>query len=523
MFILITVTTLLITGLLLLFLQFTAPNFRYNWLIATGGALLGWISVFAWQAQIPFALQFPAWQPELLFSQSPTFVGDGIAWTFTLSLATLCLAIILTAVVRINFPRPINWVGTLILTSLGILAVVADNPLTLVLIWAAIDISELIAQIRVAEDPGLSERTVIAFASRVAGIFVLLWADMVSVAAGQALDFRSAPPQAGLYLVLAAGLRIGVLPLHLPYSGESSLRRGFGTGLRMISAASSLILLARIPVTSLAAPITPYLLILVSLAAIYGGWQWLRAPDELTGRPFWMIGMGSLAVAAALRANPVGATAWSCGLILAGGALFLSSEQNKWLTHALLIGAWGISALPFSLTATGWNSGLIPPLLSWLAWPFLIAAHAMLIAGFVRHSLRTTTRVSRADQPIWAKNVYPIGISLLLLVTILLGLFGWNGTLQFGNWFVATLTSLLIIGLIWLTPRLRILNPVRAHWVRPANASWLDWGYQSLWNLYRQLGRVSNVISNVLEGESGVMWTLLVLVLFVSFFAQRNP
>ena len=147
--------------------------------------------------------------------------------------------------------------------------------------------------------------------------------------------------------------------------------------------------------------------------------------------------MGSLAVAAALRANPVGATAWGCGLILAGGALFLSSEQNKWLTRALLIGAWGVSALPFSLTATGWNSGFVPPLLGWLAWPFLIAAHAMLVAGFVRHSLRIATRVSSEDQPIWAKNVYPIGISLLLLVTILLGLFGWDGTMQFGNWFVA--------------------------------------------------------------------------------------
>ena len=523
MFILVTVTTLLITALLLLVLQIAARNFRYNWLIATGGALLGWISVFVWQAQMPLAVQFPAWQPEILFSQFPTFVGDGIAWTFTLSLATLCLAIILTAVVRSNFPRPINWMGTLILTSLGILAVLADNPLTLVLIWAAIDISELIAQMRVVKDPGLSERTVIAFASRAAGIFVLLWADMVSVASGQALDFLSAPPQTGLYLVLAAGLRIGVLPLHLPYSGESSLRRGFGTGLRMISAASSLILLARIPPTSLTSPITPYLLLLVSLAAVYGGWQWLRAPDELTGRPFWLIGMGSLAVAAALRANPIGATAWGCGLILAGGALFLSSEQNKWLTRALLIGAWGISGLPFSLTATGWNSGLIPPLLGWLAWPVVIAAHAMLVAGYIRHSLRTTTRVSAEDQPIWARNVYPIGISLLLLVILLLGVFGWDGTLQFGSWFVAILTSLLIIGLLWLTPRLRILNPVRAHWVRPANASWIDWSYQVLWNVYRQLGRVSNVISNVLEGESGVMWTLLVLVLFASFFAQRNP
>ena len=82
MFILITVTTLLITAIVILVLKFVAPNFRYNWLIATGGALLGWISVFAWQAQMPVALQFPAWQPELLFSQSPTFVGDGIAWTF---------------------------------------------------------------------------------------------------------------------------------------------------------------------------------------------------------------------------------------------------------------------------------------------------------------------------------------------------------------------------------------------------------------------------------------------------------
>lgn len=523
MFILITVITLLVTALLLLFLQFAAPNFRYNWLVATGGALLGWISVLAWQTQMPFALQFPAWQPEILFSQSPTFVGDGIAWTFSLSLATLSLAIILTAVVRSNFPRPINWVGTLILTSLGILAVLAGNPLTLVLIWAAIDISELIVQMRVVKDPGLSERTVVAFASRAAGIFVLLWADMVSLANGQPLDFRSAPPQAGLYLVLAAGLRIGVLPLHLPYSGESSLRRGFGTGLRMISAASSLILLARIPPTSLASPITPYLIILVSLAAVYGGWQWLRAPDELTGRPFWLIGMGSLAIAAALRANPIGATAWGCGLILAGGALFLSSEQNKWLTRALLIGAWGISGLPFSLTATGWNSGLIPPLLSWLAWPILLVAHAMLVTGFIRHSLRMTTRGNSEDQPIWAKNVYPIGISLLLLMILVLGIFGWEGTLQFGNWFAAILTSILIISLTWLTPRLRILNPVRAHWVRPANTSWLDWAYQVLWNLYRQLGRISTAISNVLEGESGVMWTLLVLVLFASFFAQRTP
>jgi hypothetical protein len=523
MFILITVLTLIVTSLVVLAFRLIAPTFRYTWLIAGGGAFLGWISVLVWQLQMPFALQFPAWQPALLFSQSPTFVGDEIAWTYAISLTTLGLAIILTAAVRTNFPRPISWMGTLILTALGVLAVVADNPLTLVLVWAAIDISELIAQLRVVQDPKLSERVVVAFASRAAGILVLLWASMVSAANGQTMDFRQAPPQAGLYLVLAAGLRLGVLPLHLPYPSESSLRRGFGTGLRMISIASSLILLARIPSSSLTSPLTPYLLILTSLAGAYGGWMWLRAPDELTGRPFWLIGMSSLAVAAALRANPIGATAWGCAIVLSGGALFLSSEQNKWLTRALLIGAWGILSLPFSLTATGWNSGTVGPLLGWLAWPFLISAHATLIAGFIRHSQRTTTRVRNEDQPIWAKNVYPVGISLLLLTTIVLGLFGWSGTLQFGNWFVGAIVSLLTFGFVWLTPRLRILNPVRAHWVQPASSSWLDRVYQYLWNIYHQFGRVSNVISNMLEGESGIMWTLLFLALFISFFTLRNP
>jgi hypothetical protein len=82
---------------------------------------------------------------------------------------------------------------------------------------------------------------------------------------------------------------------------------------------------------------------------------------------------------------------------------------------------------------------------------------------------------------------------------------------------------LLSLGLLWLTPRLRILNPVRAHWVRPSNPSWIDWGYQTLWGLYRRLGQLSNVFTNVLEGESGIMWTLLFLALFISFFTQRTP
>ncbi len=520
MAILITFLMLLLTALTLVILRIMVPGFRYSWLFAVGGTFFAWLAALIWQVQLPISLQFASWQPATIFSQSPTFVADDISWLFVFSLITLCLAIVITTVVRARFPSPISWAGTLILTSFGMLAVVADNPLTLVMIWAAIDLVELVVQIWYVEDPGLSERVVISFASRAAGILVLLWADVIGAAGGQLSDFRLVAPQAGLYLLVAAGLRVGVLPLHLPYQSESALRRGFGTSLRMVSAASSLILLTRIPASSIASPVTPYLLILVSFAAVYGSWMWLRAPDELTARPFWLIGMGSLVIAAALRSNPLGAAAWSCALVLTGSALFLFSEQNRWLTRALYVGAFGISALPFSITATGWNTGGTG---FWLSFPFLLLSHAMLTAGFIRHAQRTNVRTSNESQPIWARNVYPIGIMLLLLVTIVLGFLGWDGTMQLGNWLAGLIASLLTVGLLWLTPRLRILNPVRAHWVRPTQTSWLDWAYGVLWNLYRQLGRVSNAFTTLLEGESGIMWTILFLVLFITVFVHRTP
>lgn len=520
MFILVTVGILLLTALVALVLRIFLPESRAAWPIVTGGAVLAFASVFAWQTNTPSQLQFSIWQPAALFRQSPAFIPDDAAWAFALSIVALALATIVTAVARSNFPSPLAWSGILTLSALGVLAVAADNPLTLVLIWAAIDIVELVTQLTFAEDSKLSERIVIAFASRATGILVLLWANMISAADNINFDFHSASPQAGMYLLIAAGLRMGVLPLHLPYAGDSALRRGFGTALRIISAASSLILLARIPAGIISPAIQPYLLAFAALAAIYGGWMWLRAPDELTGRPFWLIGVGSLAVAATLHGNPLGAAAWGCALILCGGVLFLSSEPNSWTVRGLWVAVFGVSALPFSLTAIGW----IGASNFFLAWIPLLAAHAMLLAGFIRHILRPPAlRVHYDEQPSWANGVYPIGIFLLLATILLLGLFGWDASLQLGNFIASVIVSLLTFGLVWLTPRLRILNPVRAHWVRPANPAWLDWGYQALWNLYQQAGRLSAVFAKILEGESGIMWTLLFLALFISFFTRGAP
>jgi hypothetical protein len=517
MLIILTVLFLFAVALVLVILHWMRPEFRYTWLIAAGGSLASWGSVLAWQFRLPLGFQLPRWEPVSLFLESLSFTADTLTWPFAFSIATLILAMTLTAVARENFPAPIPWAAALVLGGLGLLAVLADNPLSLLMIWSAIDLVELIAQLRSIDGPQPSEKVVTAFSTRIAGTGVLLWANMVSVSAGTPLNFQNAPPQAGLYLLLAAGLRLGVLPLHLPYASESAIRRGFGSALRLISAASSLILLARIPSTSVVSVFTPLLLSLVTLAAIYASWMWLRAPDELTARPFWLIGLASLAMASALRGNSIGAAAWSCGLILSGGALFLSSAHHIWLSRALWIGMWGITALPLSITATGWGSNIR---IFWPVWPFLLLAQALLLAGYLRHTTRPILRTNLETLDRAAFYVYPIGIGVLLATVLLLGLWGWGGALKVGAWLPA-LFGVLLGGLtIWLTPRLRVLTPLRAHWVQPAAASGMDWFFRGLWGIYRLLGRLSNSFTTILEGDGGVMWTLLFLVLFISLLSQ---
>jgi hypothetical protein len=516
MLILVSCLLLFVTALTLIILRVAQPVARYTWLVAAGGGILTLLSVFLWLVQMPFEIALPAWQPASLFTTPILFRADEISWPFSISIAALTLAVLLTAAARPVFVNSFSWVGTLALGGVGILAVTADNPLTLLLVWASLDLTELITQVRSVNGKSNNEKVVVSFFARALGLGLLLWANVVNAAGGGGSDFQSISAGVGLYLAAAAGLRLGVFPLHLPYSSESSLRRGLGTSLRLISAASSMVLLAHTPAGSLNSMAASLFTTLALVAAIYGGWMWLRAPDELNGRPYWTISLVSLSVISALSGNPTGAIAWGCALVLAGGSLFLSSVQLPWLNRATLAGVWSLSSLPFSLTAGAWLGRL------GFFLPFVIVAQALTVAGFIRHALRPTGRDSLESQPGWARAVYPAGILLLVIVQFLLGFIGWDGALQVGAWLQALIASLLTFGLVWATPRFRILNPIRAHWVTSTTSRWSGVS-QGFWSLYRGLAKISQAISVTLEGEGGIMWTLLFVVLFVSLLAQGSP
>lgn len=503
---------LVLAALALLILRLFRPNFKYPWVVALSGAILAFAGVMLWQVRFPASASLPAWQPLSVFNYIPTWLADGVSWPYALSLTALAAAIILTSVVR-NENAPMPWAGTLLLTALGILAVSAGDPLTLILAWTAIDLAELITMLRSTEGESQNRAVVVAFAIRLVGTGFVIWASAVSSAAHLPMNFDRITSNAGIYLLFASGLRLGVLPLHLPYRKENVLRRGFGTSLRLVSAAASLSVLARLPAGTLDSPWTPFLLALTALPAIYAGWMWLRASDEIPGRPFWVLGMAALAVASTLRASPEGSIGWGVALILCGGLVFLYSARQRNILWLPLLGLWGISALPFSPSAAAWTTG------NSASWFFLLPflpAQALLIAGFIRHALHPG-ETSLESQERWARILYPAGLFLLAGSSVLLGLWGWDGSRTFGVWWAAIPVALLAVGAVILA--LKVLARTQSAITQWGDVLRLDSFYKFLNSIVRFLERLARFVTTTLEGEGGIFWSILLLVLILSLLS----
>lgn len=510
MLILISALLFFVTALVLIVLRITRPEARFTWLVAVGGAMLTLVSVFFWQLRLPFELNSTSWQLNSVLNSPISFSADLISYPIVICIGILILSILLTSITQPVYLNSLTWTGIVALGGVGLLAVTANSPLTLLLVWASLDLTELIIHLVSVNGTRDNEKVVIAFSTRALGIAFLIWASVTSSIS----EFELMSVNSSIFLVVASGLRLGVLPLHLPYAPESESRRGFGTALRLISAVSSLIVLGH---TSIINSIATFILILLAcIAALYAGWMWLRAPDELNGRPHWVIGIASLAILSELSGNSIGVVAWSCTLILVGGVLFLSSVQIKWLNRAMLVGAFSMSALPFSLTASAWLGNLS------FFTPFVILAQALMMAGYLRHALRTSYRDSLDNQPAWMKVVYSSGIVLLILTQLIIGFTGWNTITLIGAWLHALVASILTFILVWASRRFRIFSPVRAHWVSTTESRAGNI-YQGLWSIYYFLARLSRIITQSLEGEGGVMWTLLFLILFISFITQGSP
>jgi len=543
MLILVPIGLLLLASLVIYIYDLFRPSFGISWVIASIASMLAWLTILFSRLRLPTILPLQSWNStDLQLTGHLSLLMDYDSWPYVLALMTIALAVILSDAARTRYDStPRAWSLSLMITALGLLAIQAGTSLTMMMAWVLLDLLEVFHLLRqqgtstlVQPDEKFNPRIIISYGVRIASILLLFMATMQGWSVVGDFDLTQIPTNAGFVFLLAAGLRLGVFPLNMPFFAEFSdskrptMRRGVGNIIRLTPAAASLGLLARLPadlITPELAGWMPLFMGLLALAVLYAAVKWLSAVDEIQGRPYWMIAWASFAAVSVLNGAPKASIAWGMVMILPGSLLFLFYPRVQRINFLLYFGLIGLLGLPYTLAASGWVGLVASGFNIWTV--VFIIAHGLMVLGFLDRALQPGGTAGTLES--WARIVFPLSLIFIIQATIALGLIGWPDALTPGVWWLAMISNLLILIAVILINRFGASSP---YFQLPANSGvrkgvdWLfprlepifrlEWIYQLVWSAYRFLGKTMKTFSVILEGEGGILWTVLLLVLLIT-------
>jgi hypothetical protein len=106
-------------------------------------------------------------------------------------------------------------------------------------------------------------------------------------------------------------------------------------------------------------------------------------------------------------------------------------------------------------------------------------------------------------------------------IMVLLGVWGWDGAVRIGKVWPALGANILVAGFtaLALTVLVRLKTPGSAgQWSRIFRLEWL---YAVVATIYEFFCRIAEVITSSLEGEGGLLWSLLLLALIFSILSTQ--
>jgi hypothetical protein len=503
----------LLAAALITLLAILRPRFSYHWLLGVAGALASWVAVWLIRFRLPLVFGLLEGEFAGLSLPALSLSVDYYNWSIALAVSTLCLAVLFTDVGRAAQVNWSVWAGDLGVAALGMVAVLASNLSTLLLAWTALDFIELAILLRRVREERIRRRVLVFFATNILGTMMIFGAMIAANASGMELSFTTIPPQAQLYLILGVGMRMGVFPLQIAFLRDPRSQRGEATLLRLIPVAAGLSILVHTARIQSSVGLRGVLLAFSALAALYGAIVWARINSELRGRVFWIIGMAGLVFAASVQSQPEAVLSWGLALIYLGALLFLASSRPKYYLPMGILGALSLTGLPFTPTFAGMQM--------YSPFHFLLflfpAAQALLLVGYVRHMLRETEPITGVER--WVQVIYPTGLALLPLMYLLsiylnpnVPVVGRAAYLPLGG----VLLILIALG-IGYWRQITIPENVFTSLDRVFSLHWVYALVEWLGNL---IGKLLSLISILIEGEGGVLWTLVFLLMLVSILSQ---
>lgn len=488
------------TFLFLLASNLFQRGFRSSWLFTVTGAGLGFASLLFLRLRLPLSLSFSAWWAGEGLVSSISFSLDDVSWQIAFIVCGLVLAFFLSEVHRAMSAPWLNWAVNLALAVACLLAVFSGDLLTLAFFWILVDAISTLGLFRLANKTEERRAGLSFLPTNITASFILL-------AAWILISYSS--QLSNVLAMASAALRLGIFSSSRANTFESNQ----ASYLRLLPAASVLVLLAR-PIALESIPQLVLLLVLL-LPALFISFRLHQRKDADQEGPLFERGFATLAIMAAAVGQPTVALAFGLVTLAGGSLLSLTQSLGRWRWPVIIVSVVLFSALPFISVIT---DGLTLP----VALVFLII-EAALISSWV-HSASSGVSETDASEP-WMSVVRTLGLLLVPLLYVILGI----GLAPAPDasisteviWWRATMVLILAAAFFFSSRRIwkGIVFPQRlsASVEFVVSMRWLEIGFD--WT-FAALRWVLRMVSRVLEGQAGVLWALLLIVLLLSLASQ---
>ncbi|MEE4194189.1 MAG: hypothetical protein V2J07_03220 [Anaerolineae bacterium] len=448
------------------------------------------------------------------------FGFDSLSWTFAFALMLILIGIVFTMPVRLDVAyRPEDWVFDLLFVLIGLVPIMAQNLLSLVIAWTLLDFLELIVHISGLTPDRINRQAVMAFAIRMGGNWLLILAQLLTQGGfGAEVGFEDYESASALLLLLAAGLRLGIFPVFMPFQQEAPLRRELGTIMRFVVPASSLILLTRLSDLVIPPSWAVVLSILALIASLFGVVMFFLSESSLLGRNYWVIALSSMAVVSVVRGQADAALIWSLSLLISGTYLSIHSEKNGPHIVFLIAMFLSLSGMPFTPSAAG-VSGLIVLPFNLLDLLYILV-FAILLAGFLRQQIKVEGENS--DNAGWMWASYWLGLAVVILGYWFLTFPTIQQGISSAVWWGSIPSLVIALVGFYLLYRYIPVDTVTLSEDSPISKQFHGKSlvYPFIERIYFTARALIQFITNLLEGDSAILWILLLFLMVMTMILQ---
>lgn len=509
---------LLGVAVIVVIVQFVPRGIGISWLVSIVLAMTAWLVLMVLKPGMPYVFTGMYWLPVGINTLMPDFEINSTTWQFAFFIVSLVIAGLLISSSRFaSDSNPAEWIGLLLIGAVGYVGVGSSNILTASLVFGFFSLIEIFVIFTSVNRKEITKSLLFNIGWKNSSTFLLLAAYGWQMSLNLTTDEWKFLQPIPVYLTIGAFLlRLGIFPFQTNSQQILDKKNGFQvvryiTEFLMIVSICGLLPFYPLP-PLIKIFLLSYLLVIANVSSIRIWRNWEQS--QTVNISMWLPFAGSLVIASTILG--FGFAAISLGLTIAvmGSFIFFRTPTNRLSKTAGIVSLLGFSGIPMFPNAIGFSGFGF-----YRDFPGLLYLISIVIFSVGAYFFIINRRIEdNVEQEQWTRLFSPLGLFFPVISTWVIFVPGLISGSVPSYSLIGLLTFISILAFI-LIRRFRFFANSRLvkliyEFFPKINKYWSILPGRRI--IFSFAHSPINLILNLFEGEGGVLWSVLALVLIVT-------